>query len=179
MDGLPNAKSGLKKMSERRGAKNPIDGPIPGQSLTLPPRTYPFDRPPQFVEAREALDDLFRKLMSPKIAKKTLAMLETGMPIMVATEQLLQTGWAEGKYSVQILPQMAAPVALMLAKMAHEAGIKANYTREDLTDDKKKDVEPEMMAVAKIREARKKKRDQAAGIPKEGGFLPTPNEDEE
>lgn len=110
-----------------------FEAPVPGQSMTAPPKTYPFDRPPKTVNPEEAADEIFDKLTQPRTAKPLLLMLESGMPISFLTEYLLQRKFAEGDIHFTLIPILAGPVGVMLAAIAKGAGIepKMEFDKSD------------------------------------------------
>lgn len=109
---------------------HPLDGAIPGEALTRPPRTMPYDRPSQFSDPAQAMDFVFKKVMEPKTAIRLLSMLEVGMPIEVIVETILSHGFGEGFINATMLPIMVGPLTVILWRMADAAGIKPTISTD-------------------------------------------------
>lgn len=111
----------------------PFEAPIPGQSMTLPPKTYPFDRPPKHTNPAKAADELFNNMMRPKSAKSFLLLMEVGMPISFLGEFIVRRAFTEGMISIDMMPLLAGPVGVMLGAMANGAGIdpKLEFEKDD------------------------------------------------
>lgn len=98
--------------------------PTPGQSLTTPPKNMPFEHPPQFTKLDEVMGYMMDQLTEPQHMTKLLQMIESKMPIEAITRTLLFTGFASGKWSVDLALLMYKPLMLALIAIAHRAGLK-------------------------------------------------------
>ena len=100
--------------------------PIPGQSLTRAPGTYPFERPPQFVDPEEAFQALLRSMTRERSAEELLNLLEIGVPVKAIVQTILQGGFMEGKWTVDVALLLSQPLTALIFRMAREAGIRPN-----------------------------------------------------
>ncbi len=120
----PNSRKGLEMFS----------APIPGQSLTRTPGTYPFEKPPQFTNPEDAFKALVKALTMEKTAIKLMNMLETGFPVRSIVLTVLQGGFMEGKWTVDVALLLSQPLAALIIRMAKEANVKPNLGIPPRTD---------------------------------------------
>tara|TARA_R100001126_G_C4886052_1_gene182467 strand:+ start:1047 stop:1556 length:510 start_codon:yes stop_codon:yes gene_type:complete len=88
------------------------DRPIPGQSLTTAPKSFPYERPPEVVNPLDALDLHFEKLNNPDAMKDISSVLQSGIDLVTLTEAQCRSAVAEGIHSVDI--------SLLIAPCIHE-----------------------------------------------------------
>lgn len=110
-------------------------GPIPGQSLTKPPGSYPFEQPPMFSTPEEAFESLVTALSEPKATDRLLNMMELGMPVYSLVYTLLMSGFAEGKWTPDVAMLMAEPLSHLMFRLAKDAGIQAESGIKEEEDD--------------------------------------------
>lgn len=92
-------------------ARNLFDRPIPGQSLTTPPRNAAWEKPPQFIDVNKAMDYLVKRLLVPEMAARLVMMLDNGAPVEAVVRTVLFGGFYEGKWSMDLAILLAQPVA--------------------------------------------------------------------
>ncbi len=73
-----------------------LDRPIPGQSLTTRPGNATYERPPETVNAIDALDIHLDNLSSPETMEGVVNALENGVDLVSLTEALLRSAVLEG-----------------------------------------------------------------------------------
>lgn len=127
----PNQQPQEEEDGKYRLGPESFDAPIPGESLTVEPGKYPYERPPEFTDVDDALDWLLERLVQPKVATETLALMESGVAVSVLVEMLLQSGFGEGKWSAPMMYLMAPPLTIILTHMADAAGVGYMVTPED------------------------------------------------
>lgn len=110
-----------------------FNAPIPGQSLTVPPKSRPWERPPQYTNPDKAMDYLFNNITNKKSAKRLLNLMDAQVPITGIVQGLLMTGVMEGKWTPDMVLMLTEPVTTLLLQMCKISGIKPNL--EDLDDD--------------------------------------------
>lgn len=98
-------------------------GPVAGESLTMPIRKMPYDRPPDSVDAQELLERIFYQLGKPKMIRKVMGLLRAGISIDMVVAPMLAQLSGEGKTSPYVAMLAAPAVTVMLARMAEAAGI--------------------------------------------------------
>ena len=89
-----------------------FDRPIPGQSLTTPPKAAPYERPPDVTDPREALELHLDNLMKDGAMDDVLFFLEEGLDIVTLVEGIARSAVMEGIHSIDI--------SLIIAPVLHE-----------------------------------------------------------
>lgn len=84
-----------------------FDRPIPGQSLTTTPGSFPYENPPQYPDEDSAMYYMLDKLSDKYVAPAIKHGLEKGMYASDLTNILLTKAFAQGK----ITPDVAALIA--------------------------------------------------------------------
>ena len=88
------------------------NAPIPGESLTVEPKSMPYERPPEISDPIKALDLHIDNLSNPTAMEDALFFLEMGTPLTNLTEGILRSAVMEGIHSVDI--------SLIIAPVVHE-----------------------------------------------------------
>ncbi len=99
-------------------------GPIPGQSLTMMPKSTPWQRPPQFPKLEDTMDFLMDQLIEPQHLKEILFLMKNDISIEEIARVLIFTGFAEGKWLPSVAMLMYKPMMMFLVALAHRAGLK-------------------------------------------------------
>lgn len=89
-----------------------FDRPIPGQSLTTPPRNAPYERPPEVVDPEQALQIHLDRLTDPDRMEDAMFFLEMGVDMVTLVEGILRSAVMEGVHSID--------VSLIIAPVIHE-----------------------------------------------------------
>ena len=110
-----------------------FDRPIPGQSLTTPPKAAPYERPPDVTDPREALELHLDNLMKDGAMDDVLFFLEEGLDIVTLVEGIARSAVMEGVHSIDI--------SLIIAPVLHEfikgAALRAGIDFEEGFENKK------------------------------------------
>lgn len=110
-----------------------FNAPIPGESLTRPPKQYPWERPPKFVDPEEAVQFYLSKLNDPDQVEAMMDALELDVPVKVLVEGILRGGVANGMHTID--------VSLLIAPVLHEFIVgyaqELNVPYDDGFEDKK------------------------------------------
>ena len=85
---------------------------IPGQSLTTPPKSAPYERPPQISDPLKALDYHLELLNEPKAVEELMFFLEMGVDLVSLVEGLARNAVLEGIHSIDI--------SLIISPVIHE-----------------------------------------------------------
>ena len=120
--------------------------PIPGQSLTTPPGSFPFERPPEITDPEEAIQMHLTRLNSPEMKQDMLDMLELDVPVRQLTEGILRSAVAEGIHSIDTSLIVAPVIHEFIRLTAKQAGIEFD---EGLVDKKEVRKKEKAVAVAK------------------------------
>ena len=103
---------------------NEFNAPIPGQSLTDSPGNAAWEHAPQFVEVSKALDYVYGQLLKRTNTKKLLTLLKNGVPAEAVARTVLFSGFAQGKWTPDLVLLMARPTLAMVVAMGKAAEIK-------------------------------------------------------
>lgn len=119
--------------------------PIPGQSLTKDTEdTYPWEKPPEFTNPREALDDVVGSIMQPEAMKNIVSALAQGAAVADLGTAILYAKFNEGKITPDVMMMLAEPVMYTIMAIGEEANIKYNIEGNDLDEfDDEDEVEDE------------------------------------
>ena len=85
---------------------------IPGQSLTTPPKSAPYERPPQISDPLEALDYHLERLDDPKAVEELMFFLQLGIDLSTLVEGIARKAVLDGIHSIDI--------SLSIAPVIHE-----------------------------------------------------------
>ena len=86
--------------------------PIPGQSLTTESGSSPYERPPETIDAIDALDIHLDNLNDSETMESVANILESGVDLVSMTEAILRSAVLEGIHNVD--------VSILIAPLLHE-----------------------------------------------------------
>jgi hypothetical protein len=127
---------------------NGFQAPIPGQSLTTPPGSMPFERPPEINDPEEAIQMHLTRLNTAEMKQDILDMLELDVSVRQLTEGLLRSAVAEGIHSIDTSLVIAPVIHEFVRLTADKAGIPFD---EGLVDKKEEDKKRKVITVAKAK----------------------------
>jgi len=120
---------------------DPFDAPIPGESLTGDPENrQAWERPPQYTDINEALQDTFLELTSEEIYEDLLDQIRDGFPLDELTQYILFKGYSAGYWTTDLMLLMAEPVLYLLIALAEHNEI-FDYVVYDGEEDELEDEE--------------------------------------
>ena len=90
---------------------NPLDAPVPGQSLTDKPGNYPWEHPPLYETPEEASEYVWQTLHQEQFIEQILGMLEPLSPLQSHQQKPLP---APPPLQVQWLDQLSLLQTLLL-----------------------------------------------------------------
>ena len=102
-----------------------LKAPIPGQSLTDEPKNYPWENPPEIVDADEALAMHMSKFNDPEVIDNMLDLLDLGFPVRAMAESILTASVAAGWHNIDVSLIIAPAMHEHIMSIANEAGV--NY----------------------------------------------------
>ena len=79
-----------------------FQAPIPGESLTRPPKQFPWERPPEMNDTEEVMQFYIDKLTDSDRMSAIMDTLEVGMTIRDVTEGIVRVGVSEGMHSIDV-----------------------------------------------------------------------------
>ena len=98
--------------------------PIPGQSLTnSPSQPYAWESPPEIVEPRKAMYEVFDALTQPEATANLLISLNKGVGVIDLASIVLYSGFIEGKWSPDLMALLMEPTMYMIMALAEKAEI--------------------------------------------------------
>ena len=126
-----------------------LNAPIPGQSLTDTPKNYPWERPPEIVDPREAIKFHLDGLTNPEALDNIVEMLQLGVPVNAITQTALTTAQMEGIHSVDVSLIIGKVINEELISIAEEAGV--DYKMGNEPDEAEVQRKEEQETVALLR----------------------------
>ena len=100
-----------------------LNAPIAGQSLTDTPKNYPWERPAEISDPREAIKFHMDGLSSPESLDNILELIQMGIPLRALAKTALTTAQMEGIHSVDVSLIIGDVVFEELVSIAEEAGL--------------------------------------------------------
>lgn len=121
-----------------------LDGPIPGQSLTVEVGNRPWQQPSQYATVEEALQYYIPRLTHPDMLSGLLDTIESGIPLTTIAEAMQTSGAMEGKHNLDVGILVMPVLVETMAYLAEEAGV------EYQIDSKKQNMEDEIPSSSSI-----------------------------
>ena len=115
---------------------NPFNAPVPGESLTSPsdmPKAW--ERPPQYSEQDEAMEEIYMELTSPNNLMPLIEMIDNGTPLDQIAQVVLYRGYTQGLYNPDLMTLLIEPTLYLLISIADYAAIKDYVLYEGEEDD--------------------------------------------
>tara|TARA_R110002020_G_scaffold55152_1_gene153246 strand:- start:113 stop:853 length:741 start_codon:yes stop_codon:yes gene_type:complete len=98
--------------------------PIPGQSLTNSPESpYPWEKETQFANPKDAIEDLYGRLLQPEATAAIAKSLKAGATVSDITTTILYTDFTEGKYNPDVLMLLMEPTMYLVMGIGEKANI--------------------------------------------------------
>lgn len=144
--------------------------PIPGESLTNPPRSFPWERPPEISDPEEALEFHLKALTEPERAKNMALLLERGIDIQTLTSGYLRAAVSRGLHNIDTSLAVAPVIHEHIRGIAKGAGIDADDGFVD------KEAQSETEAYVQRMRARKAVTNRTPYEPEEATPEPLPEE---
>ena len=113
-----------------------LDAPIPGQSLTTEPKSRPWEQPPKYTTAEEALDFYVPRLSDPEMAAPMVDVMEQGTTVVAVAEMIQSSGVMQGLHSVDVGLIISPVIVELLITQADLAEIeyKVGTEKSDIPD---------------------------------------------
>ncbi len=133
-------------MMGQMGGMDPLDGPVPGESLTADPATKaPFETAPVHTDVNSAMEDLFLRISEEGVLDGLLNQMRAGIAIEDIAQVILFSGFREGKFNPDMMLLLIEPTIYMLLWFAEYADIEPVLHPDDdlATNFDEEDVEIE------------------------------------
>ena len=113
-----------------------LDAPIPGQSLTTEPKSRPWEQPPKYTTAEEALDFYVPRLSDPEMVAPMVDVMEQGTTVVAVAEMIQSSGVMQGLHSVDVGLIISPVIVELLITQADLAEIeyKVGTEKSDIPD---------------------------------------------
>ena len=112
-----------------------LKSPISRQSLTTELGNRQWENPPQYSTVEEALQYYIPRIINPDTQEDMFNVLETGIPVTMIAETLVQGGVMQGKHTIDV-GILALPVLMeTIAYIAEEQGVEYEMGTKLKTDD--------------------------------------------
>ena len=112
-----------------------LEAPIPGQSLTTAPKSYPWERPPQLNTPEEATQYYLQRLANEEVMDDLAVMFDNGATIAPFVKTLTTYAEMEGVHSIDV-GLIVSPVIHAFLKAAMSTyGIEASDEPYDPSKD--------------------------------------------
>jgi hypothetical protein len=145
--------------------------PIPGQSLTTPPKQFPWERPPEITDPEEAIQMHLTRISQPEMLEAVINVIELqDLDIKTVTNGVIRGAVAHGIHSIDV-GMLVAPVLHEFIKQATKAiGVEAE---DGFVDHTAKAKEREGIIAAKARKMLAKMGAKPAEAAKAAEAIPT------
>jgi len=113
-----------------------LDAPIPGQSLTTEPKSRPWEQPPKYTTAEEALNFYVPRLSDPEMMAPMVDVMEDGTTVVTVAEMIQSSGVMQGLHSVDVGLIISPVLVELLITQADLAEIeyKVGTEKSDMPD---------------------------------------------
>lgn len=117
-----------------------LNGPIPGQSLTVEPKNFAWERPPEIVDPEEAIQMHITRLSDPEMLEDVLDVLEfEEVDIQTLVVGIMRGAVGNGIHTIDVGMMVAPVVHEFIKQAAKAAGIAAEDGFEDKDAKKEKE----------------------------------------
>lgn len=130
----------------------PLEGPIPGMSLTAEVGSRPWQNPPQYTTPEEALEFYLPRLTADDTYEELLNVMELGIPLTNIAEAMQSGGVMQGMHTIDVGILVMPVLIEMMAYIAEDAGIEYNMGIDAPIDDDKISHSAIALAMKKMRE---------------------------
>ena len=114
-----------------------FERPIPGQSLTTPPKGAPYERPPEISDPVKALDYHLDILDNPKAIEEAMFMLGMGVDLVSLVEGITRNAVFEGIHSVDVSLIISPVIHEYIKGYADALGVKYEEGFEDKEEEER------------------------------------------
>ena len=146
---------------------------IPGQSLTTPPKSAPYERPPQISDPLEAIDYHLEQLDDPKTVEELMFFLQLGIDLSTLVEGVARKAVLDGIHSIDISLSIAPVIHEYIKGYAdaldidYDEGFEDKEEEEDIMYGRRLLLAKKMLADQKERDF---EYDEEAGLTKQEGM---------
>lgn len=114
--------------------------PIPGQSLTGEPGTFPWEKPPQYVTIDDVASFYSEKLDNPEAIYELMDLLEKGIPILTIVNTMIKASLMKGYHTIDTGFLVTPIVVEIIKTLAELNDVSYKVSAEDVA--KERSVSP-------------------------------------
>lgn len=100
-----------------------FDGPVPGESLTAEPGSKPWERPPEFEDAEDALQYHIERFQNPKRVDALAEVVSSGMPLKAVVSGMVMNEAGKGIHTTHVGRIIAPVIHEYLAGTLRKVGV--------------------------------------------------------
>jgi hypothetical protein len=112
--------------------KSPFNSPVPGQSLTDETGTKPWETPPTYATADDALDFALSRLDDEDNLNKIIDLVGAGVPVETIVNTWGIQGFTRGDFTPDVAEMVKPSLALAIMDQALNKGIAVRMFNEDV-----------------------------------------------
>lgn len=101
-----------------------MNGVIPGEGLTNPPGSAPYQNPPQHVHLNDLLESIWFKMNQPDVTVQIYGLLKAGVPAEAIARTLLFGAFSHGICTVDLAQLALKTVVRQIVSIGHLLGLK-------------------------------------------------------
>lgn len=106
------------------GGLDPLDVPVPGESLTQDPeQMQSFEKPPVHTDMNKAVEDIFFRLTEEESLDEVINLIRADLPLEDIAQVILFSGFREGQFTPDLMLNLLEPTIYILIWIADYAGI--------------------------------------------------------
>lgn len=124
-----------------------LQGPIPGQSLTMEPGNSPWEQPPLYADTQQVLAFYLEKFQDEDVMDDALFAFSQGFPISTFVESMTTVGVMEGYHTVDASVLVAPVLHEYLLSIAKAAGIDVVENEGPTKEEKKRETQKKRLII--------------------------------
>jgi len=105
---------------------DPFSKAPPGYSLTQAPGKWPWEKPPQFTDADDAIEFILSKVETTEGQNKYLKLMVSGISIEEIVNSISVAGFQQGYFNPDVAELIKMPMAIYFMDMAEQNDIYVN-----------------------------------------------------
>lgn len=111
-----------------------FSGPIPGQSLTLEPKGFPWERPAEIADPEKALQHELKRISEPQVLGSIFDAIEVyELDVNTLTKGIARAGVSQGLYTIDVAMLISPVIHEFIKQAASSSGLDPEDGFEDKT----------------------------------------------
>lgn len=117
-----------------------FNAPVPGQSLTLEPKSMPYERPPELTNPKDILSYHMERLQDEEVLDAIFTFMDYGIDIKTLTQGIVRGAVAKGIHTIDASLMVAPAIHEFIRVSAKAAGVEYDEGFIDPEDEKEKEA---------------------------------------